>query len=74
MKKDKKKIALMNYVFRKSGMLVRIYARHIHMYQTLLDSIPEEMKKNVMKAIEKMAISAERAVPIIDVKVLFSVL
>ena len=43
--KDKKKIALMNYVFRKSGMLVRIYARHIHMYQTLLDSIPEEMKK-----------------------------
>ena len=35
--KDKKRIALMNYVFRKSGMLVRIYARHVHMYQTLLD-------------------------------------
>ena len=48
--KDKKRIALMNYVFRKSGMLVRIYARHVHMYQILLDSFPEEMKKGVMKA------------------------
>ena len=48
--KNKKRIALMNYVFRKSGMMVRIYARHIHRYQILLDSISEEMKKNVIKA------------------------
>ncbi len=48
--KDKKKIALMNYVFRKSGMLVRIYARHIHMYQNILDTLPEKMKKDVIKA------------------------
>ncbi|MGN0280194.1 MAG: hypothetical protein ACI4C4_12660 [Lachnospiraceae bacterium] len=48
--KDKKRIALMNYVFRKSGMLVRIYARHIGMYQSLLDSLPDGMKKDVIKA------------------------
>lgn len=40
----------MNYVFRKSGMLVRIYARHIHMYQNILDTLPEKMKKDVIKA------------------------
>lgn len=48
--KDKKKTALMNYVFRKNGMMVRIYARHICMYQALLDLLPEDMKKNVVKA------------------------
>lgn len=49
-KTSKKKVALMNYVFRKSGMMVRIYARHIGMYQSLLDSLPEDMKKCVVKA------------------------
>lgn len=48
--KDKKKVALMNYVFRKSGMLVRIYARHIGMYQSMLDLLPESMKKDIQKA------------------------
>lgn len=48
--KDKKKIALMNYVFRKNGIMVRIYARHISMYQSMLDSITEDMKRNVIKA------------------------
>lgn len=47
--KNKKRIALMNYVFRKSGMMVRIYARHIGMYQSLLDSFPEDMKKSIIK-------------------------
>ena len=49
-KKNKKKVALMNYVFRRSGMMVRIYARHIGGYQSLLDSLPEDMKKSVIKA------------------------
>lgn len=48
--KNKKKIALMNYVFRKSGMMARIYARHIGMYQSFLDSLPEDLKKSVVKA------------------------
>lgn len=50
--KDKKKIALMNYVFRKSGMLVRIYARHISMYQNILDTFPNKMKKEMIKAVD----------------------
>lgn len=49
-KQDKKKVSLMNYVFRKSGMMVRIYARHIGIYQSVLDSLPEDMKKSVIKA------------------------
>ena len=40
----------MNYVFRKSGMMVRIYARHVIMYQSILDVITDDMKKNVIKA------------------------
>ena len=47
---NKKRVALMNYVFRKSGMKVRIYARHIGLYQSLLDSLAEDMKKSVMEA------------------------
>ena len=48
--KNKKRVALMNYVFRKSRMMVRIYARHIGTNQSLLDSLPEDMKKGVVKA------------------------
>lgn len=48
--KNKKKIALMNYVFRKSGMMARIYARHVNMYPALLTSFTQSMKKNVIKA------------------------
>lgn len=47
---NKKKIALMNYVFRKQGMLIRIYARHIAIYEKILDDLPEGMKKEVIKA------------------------
>ena len=46
---NKKKIALMNYVFRSQGMLVRIYARHISFYEKMLDELPDNMKKDVMK-------------------------
>lgn len=48
--KEKKKIALMNYVFRKSGMMARIYARNVFVYQSTLDSLPDSMKKNIFKA------------------------
>ena len=48
--KDKKKVALMNYVFRKKGMLARVYAKHIAMYQDILTGFPEEMKKEMLKA------------------------
>ena len=47
--KEKKKIVIMNYVFRKKGMLVRIYARHIDRYQQVLNCLPEAMKMDVIK-------------------------
>lgn len=48
--KDKKKISFMNYVFRKDGMRTRIYARHVGYFQSFLDTLPEEMKKDIVKA------------------------
>lgn len=48
--KDKKKISLMNFVFRKDGMRTRIYARHAAYFQSILDTLPEEMKKDIVKA------------------------
>lgn len=48
--RNQKKISLMNYVFRKSGMYARIYARHIRGYQDILDSLPKEIKKDMAKA------------------------
>lgn len=47
-KKSKKTIA--NFVFRKTGMKVRIYASHINEYQSFLDSIPANMKKDIIKS------------------------
>ena len=49
-KLDNKRVALMNYVFRKSGMMVRIYARHVAIYQSIFNSMPENMKKAIIKA------------------------
>lgn len=46
---NKKRISLMNYVFRSQGMLVRIYARNVHFYDRMLDSIPDGMKKDIQK-------------------------
>lgn len=32
-----------NYVFRKKGMLVRIYGVHVSEYENILETLPEEM-------------------------------
>ncbi len=48
--KEKKKIAVMNYVFRKSGMMARIYARNASIYQSIMDFFPDSMKKSMIKA------------------------
>ena len=44
------KHTLFNYVFRKTGMLMRLYGEHAKDYQDLLDSLPEDMKKRIRKA------------------------
>lgn len=45
---DKKTIA--NYVFRKKGLMVRLYANHLPAYMEFLDTLPEGMKKSVRTA------------------------
>ena len=46
----KKKRVLMNFVFRKSGLVTRVYADHINQYLDMLEAIPDNMKKAVEKA------------------------
>ena len=46
----KKKRVLMNFVFRKSGLVTRIYADHIGQYAETLGSVTEKMKRTVEKA------------------------
>lgn len=41
---------LLNYVMRKSGIKVRLYAAHIGQYQGLLESAPEKVKNDIIKA------------------------
>lgn len=45
-----KKKALANYVFRKKGLLIRIYANHIDQYMDVLDTLPEGMVKTIQEA------------------------
>lgn len=42
--------ALLNYVFRKTGVKMRIYATGVGNYDTILDEFPEKMKKEIRKA------------------------
>ena len=46
----KKKRVVLNFVFRKSGLVARIYADHIGQYIDVLDSLPDSMKNTVEKA------------------------
>lgn len=39
-----------NYVFRKSGLMIRIYANQVGAYQELLEELPEEMRKKIAKS------------------------
>ena len=45
---NKKTIA--NYVFRKKGLIVRIYANHIAQYMDVLETLPDEMVRSIQKA------------------------
>ncbi len=44
------KKTLLNYVFRKSGMIVRIYGDGISGYSEILEALPEGMVKGIEKA------------------------
>lgn len=45
---NKKTVA--NYVFRKKGMLVRIYGVHVNEYEKILETLPDEMISALQKA------------------------
>lgn len=45
---NKKTIA--NYVFRKKGLVARIYANHIAQYTDVLDTLPDNLVQTVRKA------------------------
>ena len=42
--------ALLNYVFRKSGVKMRIYAEHIGEHPEVLNCLPDNMKSDIKKA------------------------
>ena len=42
--------ALLNYVFRKNGVKMRIYAGNIGQYSHVLSDFPDNMKKDIIKA------------------------
>ena len=42
--------ALLNYVFRKTGVKMRIYAAGIGEYSEILSDFPDNMKKDIIKA------------------------
>jgi len=47
---DPKKRVLSNYVFRKSGLVIRIYADAVNAYPDFLETLPDGMKKAIEKA------------------------
>lgn len=48
--KEKKKTTIANFVFRKSGMKIRIYASNVAKYQDFLNTLPKKMKAEIIKA------------------------
>ena len=42
--------ALLNYVFRKNGVKMRIYAEHIGEHPEVLNCLPDNMKSDIKKA------------------------
>ncbi|NLG04248.1 MAG: hypothetical protein GX567_10545 [Clostridia bacterium] len=46
----KKKVTIANFVFRKAGVLIRIYAANIAKYESLLNELPKKMKAGIARA------------------------
>lgn len=42
--------ALLNYVFRRNGVKIRVYAGNVGEYAEILSDFPDNMKKDIMKA------------------------
>lgn len=46
----KTKKTVVNFVCRKSGIKVRIYANNVKQYESFLNELPEKMKKDIKKS------------------------
>jgi len=46
----KKKRVLLNFVFRKSGLVARVYAGNVEQYMETIENLPDNMKKSIEKA------------------------
>lgn len=44
------KRTLATFVFRKTGIKLRIYPEHLHQYADFLNTLPDKMKKEIQKA------------------------
>ncbi len=44
------KKVLATFVFRKTGIRLRIYPEHLKAYETFLNTLPDKMKKEIKKA------------------------
>lgn len=55
--------ALLNYVFRKSGVKMRIYAAHIGEHEELLRDFPENMKADIIKACDCKKLTGGKCSP-----------
>ena len=54
---------LLNYVFRKTGVKVRIYAAGIGEYSGILSDFPDHMKKDIIKAGDCKKLSGLKCTP-----------
>lgn len=45
---SKKTVA--NFVFRKKGLILRLYADHVKNYMNLLENLPKDMKQSIAKS------------------------
>lgn len=41
---------LANFIFRKKGVVIRIYGDHVGQYESLLEEMPADMQKTITKA------------------------
>ena len=47
---DPNKRVLLNYAFRKNGLVIRIYGDHVNDYIAFMETIPDGMQKAIAKA------------------------
>ena len=55
--------ALLNYVFRKTGVKMRIYAQSIGEHSDILSDLPENMKADIIKSGECKKLSGLKCAP-----------